>query len=294
MPRLSSAEDALKILDARTLGPDDLRRAGLTRHGVAAAVRSGGLLRLRQGRYATADTHPELLAAGRLGGTLGCVSLLATLGIFVHTSSAPHLHFERGTTRLPRRDARVTAHWRTARTPRHALAADLVEALAQAIRCQPPRHALATLESAWHQGFVDEHSVDSVFELLPRRFRPLRDLLDPRSESGTETLVRLMLRSLGCDIDVQVRIAGVGRVDFVVDGWLIIECDSAQHHSGWDAQRRDRRRDLAAAALGYTTVRPIAEDILFTPERVLHSLREAISRGPLPLRNSTRIPQRGR
>jgi very-short-patch-repair endonuclease len=40
----------------------------------------------------------------------------------------------------------------------------------------------------------------------------------------------------------------VGRVDFLVEGWLIIECDSKAHHEGWDKQRRDRRRDLAAAA----------------------------------------------
>ena len=35
--------------------------------------------------------------------------------------------------------------------------------------------------------------------------------------------MRLMLRGLGCQIEVQVVIPGVGRVDFVVDGWLIVE-----------------------------------------------------------------------
>ena len=72
-------------------------------------------------------------------------------------------------------------------------------------------------------------------------------------------LMRLILRSIGCVFDVQVVIAGVGRVDFVVNGWLIIECDSEEHHSSWADQKRDRRRDQAAAARGYATYRPIAE-----------------------------------
>ena len=76
-----------------------------------------------------------------------------------------------------------------------------------------------------------------------------------------------------------MQIDGVGRVDFVVDGWLIVECDSEAHHAGWAAQRRDRRRDLAAAALGYTTVRPLAEDILFHRDQVAESLRAVLTRG---------------
>lgn len=85
--------------------------------------------------------------------------------------------------------------------------------------------------------------------------------------------MRLMLRSLGLRFEVQVSISGVGRVDFVVEGWLIIECDSEKHHSSWEAQRRDKRRDQAAAAQGYATYRPIAEDIMWNPDVVLAALR---------------------
>jgi very-short-patch-repair endonuclease len=81
-----------------------------------------------------------------------------------------------------------------------------------------------------------------------------------------------MLRRLGCSFDVQVRIDGVGRVDFVVDGWLIIECDSEAHHAGWAERRRDLRRDQAAAARGFVTYRPIAEDIMWNPDDVWEAL----------------------
>ena len=92
--------------------------------------------------------------------------------------------------------------------------------------------------------------------------------------------MRLILRSLGLAVEIQVTIDGVGRVDMVVDGWLIIECDSRAHHEGWDAQQRDRRRDLAAAALGYTTIRPLAEDILLPPSRLAVHEGSTGARGP--------------
>lgn len=71
---------------------------------------------------------------------------------------------------------------------------------------------------------------------------------------------------------VPVQAAGLrsrrGRVDFVVDGWLVIECDSKDHHSSWADQKRDRRRDQQAAVRGYATYRPIAEDIMWNPDEV--------------------------
>ena len=137
--------------------------------------------------------------------------------------------------------------------PREALVTDLIEALVQAVRCQEPRSAIATLDSAWHLGLVDEEEIGEVFSRLPRRYRRLRGLLDKRSESGPETLVRLLLRALGCHVDVQP--------------------------SSWLQQKRDRRRDLAAARLGYTTVRLLAEDVMWSRELVQSALKEIIAHG---------------
>lgn len=125
--------------------------------------------------------------------------------------------------------------------------------------------------------------------MLPLQYQGIRGLLDRRAESGTETLMRLLLRTLGCNVDVQVWIRGVGRVDFVVDGWLIVECDSKAHHEGWKKQKRDRRRDIAAAALGYTTIRPLAEDILYDRDAVLAAMQAILAQPPrrAPVRNSS-------
>ncbi|MGN8553563.1 UNVERIFIED_CONTAM: endonuclease domain-containing protein [Microbacterium sp. SLM126] len=69
----------------------------------------------------------------------------------------------------------------------------------------------------------------------------------------------------------------MGRVDFVVEGRLIVECDSRAHHSDWNQQRTDYRRDLAAAQQGFVTLRLMAEDILYRPDEVFLALRGAVA-----------------
>ena len=155
----------------------------------------------------------------------------------------------------------------------------IVEALIQAVLCQTPRAAIASLDSAWHLGVVDEAGIAAVFSALPRRYRRIRPLLDRRAESGTETLVRLMLRTLGLRPELQVEIDGVGFVDLLVEGWLIVECDSEAHHADWKQIKADRRRDAAAAAQGYMTLRLLAEDILYRPDWVLGVLKAVLAQG---------------
>lgn len=260
----------------------ELARVGMTRRDVTRALAEGRLIRARKGRYVAADLTPDLITVAKLGGRLDCLSLLRHLGVFVLDAPPLHIQVDIGASRLPPRPPGVVCHWRISRAPTGALVADVVEALAQAVRCQGPREALATLDSALHAGIIDEDALGLVFRTLPRRYAALRALVDARSESGSETLVRLILRTLGCQVAVQVKIRGVGRVDFVVDGWLIIECDSEEHHSGWAAQKRDRRRDLAAARLGYSTVRIIAEDVFFHRDEVRTALAEVLAHRPSP------------
>lgn len=104
----------------------------------------------------------------------------------------------------------------------------------------------------------------------------LRGLIESRSESGAESLMRVLFRALGCHVDVQVSLPGVGRVDLIIDGWLIVECDSKAYHEDWKSQLRDRRRDIAAAGLGYTTIRPVAEDIYYRADEILVAMKRIL------------------
>lgn len=265
---------------ATVLSRGDLTRAGWSRRDIHDAVTAGSLLRVRKGRYLPCTTHPDIIRAAQLGGRVDCVSLLALRGVHVLDASILHVHVANGASRLPPTSQDVVRHWRTSVVAPTDALSDLIEALARACRCQTPRDAVASLDSAWHLGLVDEDGLAAVFRLLPKRYRALRPLLDQRAESGQESIVRLMLRALGCHFELQVRIPTVGRVDFVVDGWLIIECDSKSYHEGWEAQKRDRRRDVAAARIGYTTIRLLAEDVLYRREATVAALRDVVTRSP--------------
>ncbi|MFJ6653914.1 hypothetical protein ACIQLJ_14075 [Microbacterium sp. NPDC091313] len=268
----------------------DLKQLGLSQRAITSLVRGGAIVRARQGVYLAPGCSARVHAAAHVGGLVACVSVLAERGVFVRHAATLHVQVPAHATRL-RAQTDVRVHWEQTATahPRGAVAVDLVDALVQAVRCQTPRDAIAMLDSALHLRVVDERELDLVFERLPRRYRVVRRLVDGRAESGPETFVRLLLRSMGVPFDCQVRIAGVGRVDFLVDGWLVIECDSRAHHAGWDAQVADRRRDLRLAALGYACIRPVAADVFADAP----SLRAAI-RGMLDSRRPHNIPENSR
>lgn len=236
----------------------------MTPRDITNAVRAGNLRRLRRDHYAAADINDEVAEAVRIGGRLSCLSLLKMIGVFVLRCTSLHVHVRPGTsrTRKPESD-RTVVHWDAwsgHESPMHVVM--LLDAARHAVRCQEPRAAIATLDSLLHHRLMTRQQLSGVFVALPSRFSVLLALVDSSAESGPETLMRLILRTLGVSYETQVVIPGVGRVDFVVDGWLIIECDSKEYHEGWDKQVEDRGRDMAAAGLGYVTVRPLAADLM--------------------------------
>ncbi len=262
----------------------ELKQHGWSDRRIRGAVAEGLLVRLRDGAFCAPGTDPGCIVAGRERGRLACTSELRRLGVFVMGESGLHVHVDSSAARLPAIARHRRRHRRRLlRTPHpDALSVEPIDAVRDAVLCQPPRVAIATIDSAVHEGVLHLDDLDELFAALPRRFRRLRRLLDPRAESGPESLMRIILRSLGCSFEAQVEVPGVGRVDFLVDGWLIVECDSEAHHAGWSAQRKDRRRDLAAAAQGLATIRPIAEDIMWHPDMV----RSAVA-GLLAIRHAT-------
>lgn len=258
---------------------------GWSRRSIDSALTRGELARARRDRYLPGDTPDPIVRAVRVGGRLTCVSLLHMTGVFVRRNDRLHVHMQATDSRMrsphdrrqrlePRHRRGVRLHW-LALTDGvgQATCVGMVDALVHAVLCQSPRDAIATLDSALNKRLATPADIAEVFAALPASYGALLPLLDGEAESGPESLMRLMLRMLGCRVEVQVVIEGVGRVDLVVDGWLVVECDSRQFHEGWEAQEEDRRRDLALAALGYTTIRPTAKMIMDQPEVVLAAVR---------------------
>ncbi|MGN8025088.1 endonuclease domain-containing protein [Microbacterium sp. 22242] len=250
----------------------ELRAQGYTTRSIAQAARDGRLIRLRQGQYTTTGCSETAVHAGRLGGRADCVTALTLAGVFVRDRHPLHVQMTPHSARQAQPSPRITRHWRTCSAPWNDLTVPLVEALAQSLCCQQPRDAVASLDSALHQGLIDLHGLDEVFELAPRRKRVLRRLVDGRAESGPETLVRLAARALGFEVVPQVQF-DFGRVDLVLDGWLVVECDSRAHHEDWAQRVRDYERDRRLAALGFCVLRLVAEDIMYDRAGVVAALR---------------------
>ncbi|WP_228484530.1 endonuclease domain-containing protein [Microbacterium cremeum] len=262
---------------------------GMSRRGIRHALAMGRLVRVRRDRYMSGQATDDVRQAVRVGGRLTCLSLLQLLGVFVFENTRLHVHVVRGASRLRSAEAeggplqpigtrREVLHWMPLLGDVEMAAAvvPIVDALAHAVLCQPPRFAVATIDSALNKNLIRAQDLRRLFEALPRRFAVLERLVDRRAQSGPETIVRLWVRALGCRVVPQVRFAGIGRVDLVVDGWLVIECDSKEFHASWGQQLKDYRRDLALAQRGYVVLRLTAEDILYRPEQVQAALRGVI------------------
>ena len=271
------------VLSHRTRS--ELFLQGWSRRSIESALTRGDLVRARRDRYLPGDTPDPIVRAVRVGGRLTCLSLLAMMGIFVRHNDRLHVHMRGNDSRMrsphdrrqrlePRSRRGVRLHWLALTDPvAQATCVGIRDALVHAVICQSPRDAVATLDSALNKRLVTSADLAEAFGALPAKYGALLPLLDGDAESGPESLMRLMLRMLGCSVEVQVAVEGVGRVDLVVNGWLVVECDSRQFHEGWKAQEEDRRRDLALAALGYTTIRPTAAMIMDRPEVVLAAVR---------------------
>lgn len=229
---------------------DELRQCDMSPRQITEAVRQGDLVRLRRALYCTPELDGETRSALRIGGRLGCLSALRHAGVWVTEATAEvHVHVAGNASRLTDPEA-ARVHWdplRETGTPRRT---GLLDALLVARRCQPSIDMVASIDSALHQGLVSRTDLCAA---LPPSSRLLGEV-DRRSESGLESLVRVALRRAGLRVEPQVRIDGVGRVDLLVEGAVIVETDGAAFHSG-PRRQADYRRDARAQARGLSALR---------------------------------------
>ena len=278
-------QQAFEDLSREVLHRHELLAAGATGRGLTTAVKGGHLLRVRRDNYALPETSRGLLEAVRVGGQLDCVSALHSFGVFAFDHRYTHIRMHRAASRSRSPSARhvpltrenrhgAQLHWLPLLEDATDTTVSVVDALAQATRCQEPWHAVASLDNAVFQQLIVEDDLATVFGSLPLRLQGLRPMIDGRAESGAESVLRLILREAGFQCELQVAVDGVGRVDMIVEGCLVVEADSRLAHDGWDAHVRDRSRDLELARRGFMSIRPAYKHIMQSPAAV----REAVSR----------------
>ncbi|TFC01175.1 endonuclease domain-containing protein [Cryobacterium mannosilyticum] len=272
--------------DVRIAETSALVAAGASWRSLRAATESGSLIRARRGQYALPGIDPHVLAAVRLGGRLACISAAAHAGVFVLDSTFTHIDLAPNASRLraphnrfqslaPANRDGVELHWGRLIDPSACTeySVGLVDALVQIVRCQEPRFALASLDNALHQRLIRPKAIAGIFAVLPGDIQYLCPLIDSRSESGQESVLRFVVQQAGFEFAIQVAIDGVGRVDMVVEGCIVVEADSRRFHEGWEAQARDRTRDCELAMLGYFSLRVLYRDIMYHPERVVAAIK---------------------
>lgn len=255
-----------------------LQQYGCTRRSLASAAKQGSIHRVRNGVYALPPADPKVLTAAAHGGELTCADALRAHGVWVLPAEDPTVHVWLGA--AGRRHTHPGCSCIVHHSPGRAGIglASVTSALIHAYRCLDREAFFAAYESAWNKRLISASDRKRIRRELPTSIAWLLDLARPDAESGLESLLRLRCHLLGIRLDCQVDIPGVGRVDFVVAGRVILEVDGRLNHAGPDKRHRDLMRDAAASALGYESLRFDYAMVLHQWDTVLSAVRSAIGR----------------
>ena len=233
---------------------EQLQRFGLTRSALARAVSSRRILRVRPGVFAAPGTRREVVDAAAHGGALTCGTALLARGIWVLDKDAPpHVWVGRSGRVHPHPGCGCVSHYFDGETLFGVVGAEA--ALIHLYLCGGDEAFFAAFESAWRKGLLSNATRIRIRDALPAAARWLVDFARRDADSGLESLLRLRMHILGVRLESQVRIAGVGKVDFVVAGKLIIEVDGKENHDGSAQRHKDLHRDAIASRLGFETLR---------------------------------------
>lgn len=254
---------------------------GFHRAEIERAVRSGIVIQPGRGTYALHDAPDEVVFAAVNGVSLTCVSAARVLGWWTLSGASAsgrhqpnpcqvHVAADRHTS-IP-----LAVVHRGPRTAKRLIAAPR-EIISTAFRCLPPLQALLLAECAVTRNFVGLRALEQSFT-GPKdwHMRHLLRTISPRTASPLEVCARFHLLAAGLRIEREVQLPGVGRVDFLIEGRLILEIDGYEFHSNREHYRADRKRWNEATARGWHTLRVTAEMVLYDPERFVALVRRSL------------------
>ena len=237
-----------------------LRQRGASNDEVVAAAMDGTIVRLRKGVYAN-DGGSEVAIAAAHGGMVSCVSSLRAHGVWLLDEVA-NVHVDVGT------NGRVHPHFRCDCVDHHERRqtvfglASPTEALQVAWRCLSVEAYFVAFESAWRLGLLSKSKRHRVIAATPERIARWLRRARGDADSGLESLFRFRLMMMGLELESQVLIPTVGRVDFRY-GRVLFEIDGRSNREGATERARDLIRDANAVTLGYLTIRLTYAMIVF-------------------------------
>lgn len=249
-----------------------LLNAGFTDRNLRNAIVAGEILRLRQGVVALPGASPDMVGAVLANGLLSCGSATTHHRLWrLHEPKAFHLLCRHGAARG------AVVHRETVVPPDAPWpVAGLTDVLLHGLRCLPEMEAAIMVESALLQGRT---TLSYLRSHLPGNrngaARRVLDLVDGTAESPIEVVARILFRSEGIFTQTQVDLPGIGIVDFLLEGFLIVELDGATHLEPKQV-KKDRLRNNASTLDGYAVLRYGYADVVYNAQRVVDEVWQVL------------------
>ncbi len=256
----------------------ELATYGWSRKRLSAAVHQQAIIRVRPGVFASRDAHEDVVIAAAHGGAVTCARALRLHRVWVLDVQDEHVHvwLGQGNRAHTHSGCHCVPHYRPGRLLLGI--APLEDALVHAFACHGSEFFFVAFESAWNLRLLSASARQRIRTALPRDARWLVDFARGDAQSGLESLLRLRLHLLGIAVQPQVEIGGVGRVDMVIEGCLILEADGRANHESAPKRHRDLVRDAAASQRGYETLRFDYAQIVHEWDAVVAAIIAAIVR----------------
>lgn len=213
----------------------------------------------------------DQVRASVYNASLSCVSAAKFYDLPVATGELPqktHLsvRHNRGMhySKLRRFDD-VCIHWEPvlSKEEERTHVASIGTVLERVLVCMPLKVSLPMLDAARNRGIYDVSTltIPPTGSRLPH-LREALSLSSERARSILETVARLQLIDMGLTPQVGVWIEGVGEVDMIILGFIVIEVDGWAFHSSKEQREKDLKRDRELLRRGYVVLRFTYDDVM--------------------------------
>lgn len=294
---------------------EEASRVGLTGNELTALVKGGQITRLRRRAYVLTDVyaaaspeakyrlrvhavmrtrpHPE----GGLPDRASHHSALALHGISFFKADRDLVLVESQCGPQGARDGMRLLRQSEADTYRYGevLLVSAEAACVQVAARDGFEAGVCAMDSALHLRKCTVEDLEGAVDLVPRgkrrHVRAAIEAADGRSESVGESRTRIVLVDGGFDVTPQFEVREgrtlLGRVDFLVDGCVIVEFDGLIKYEGIEGKRAigaEKEREKRIRRLGYEFVRIVWHELadpLSIARQVAEAKRDAQRRGIL-------------
>lgn len=292
---------AIAASQSGVFGMSDALRVGVSTNELTRMVRRKEVVRVRRGAYVVADVYWGTASFDRYALRTRAVLRSRKQGERASHQSALALH--RVATFGAREDAVVLESRDVSRTRTHSGLVTVPWSGGQtsafgAFHCVSA--ATACVQVALASGFIagvcamdsaifrersTQKSLADAIAALPTRAKSTAqralDAVDPLAESVGETRTRIILLDAGFSVRSQVKIAEagalIGRVDFLVDGCVVVEFDGLLKYGGDRGQSAlvaEKAREERLTRIGYEVVRIVWAE-LDDPADIVRRVRRA-------------------